>query len=183
MNEKQLLTTKWYFIGLVSLITWSILIWQYLHEGVPSHHLLNRSDLPAISNWWGSVLLPVLSWIMLGRIQKRLLQTSPAQTSLCLKHSYIGFLLAFMYGVMLSLTFFNGYAHISSIIFPGILLFAIFFKVYREEFVLGFILSMSFGFGAVLPTIFATIIALASAIVYFSVQFVWSKVRVIAFKN
>lgn len=37
----------------VVLCIWSLLIWQHFHGGVPSHHLLHRSDLPAVSNWWG----------------------------------------------------------------------------------------------------------------------------------
>ena len=74
MTEQQLSRVRLYFTALVTLITWSMLLWQYSNAGVPSHHLLHRADLPAISNWWGGLLLPALSWIMLGRIQKRILK-------------------------------------------------------------------------------------------------------------
>ena len=179
MNETRFSQFKWYFVSFVTLTIWSMLIWQYLHEGVPSHHLLRRADLPAISNWWGGILLPVLSWVMLGRIQKRILQTPFAEAPLLSKQTFISFVLSLIYGAMLSFTFFNGYSDVSSVMFPGILFFAIFFRVYREEFILGFILSMSVTFGAVLPTIFGAIIALASAVVYFSVQFIWSRIKII----
>ncbi|MFT5038844.1 MAG: hypothetical protein ACI94L_001414 [Flavobacteriaceae bacterium] len=54
---------------------------------------------------------------------------------------------------------------------------AIFIRVYREEFVLGFILSMSLTFAAVLPTIFAAVMALLFAVVYFLAQFFWVKIN------
>jgi hypothetical protein len=54
---------------------------------------------------------------------------------------------------------------------------AIFIRVYREEFVLGFILSMSLTFAAVLPPIFAAVMALLSAMVYFLAQFFWVKIN------
>lgn len=177
MNEQQLSQIKYYFVGFITLIIWAMLIWQYLHDGVPIHHLLHRADLPGISNWWGGLLLPVLSWIMLGRIQTRILKSPDEKTPLIAKQIVISFVITLIYGAMLSLSFINGYAEISSVMFPGILFFAIFFKVYREEFILAFILSMSVTFGAVLPTIFASLIALSSAIVYFVVQFIWLRVK------
>lgn len=179
MNKTQFLQTKYYFSGFVTLTIWSLLIWQYLHDGVPSHHLLQRADLPSISNWWGGVLLPVLSWVSFTRIQKRILKAPLAKNSLLIKQTFISFIFSFMYGALLSITFLNGYSDVSSALLSGILFFAIFFKIYRAEFIIGFILSMSFTFGAVLPTIFGAIIALASTVVYFSIQFIWSRLKMI----
>ena len=45
--------------------------WEYTHGGVPAHHLLNDPGLPAISNWWGLLVVPVLVWYLVGRIQRR----------------------------------------------------------------------------------------------------------------
>lgn len=177
MNNEKLSQIKLYFVGIVTLSIWAMLIWQYTHGGVPSHHLLHRADYPAISNWWGGIVLPVLSWVMLSRIQTRILLSSPEKAEVLSKQIAISFVLALMYGAMLSITFVYGYSEISSVMFPGILFFALFIRVYREEFILAFILSMSITFGAVLPTIFATIIAIPSAIVYFLVRFVWSQVK------
>jgi hypothetical protein len=80
---------------------------------------------------------------------------------------------------MLSLAFTYEYPEISSTLFFGILVFSPFVKVYREQYLLGFILSMSFVFGAVLPTLFAALIALVSAVIYFCVQFIWSRMKVL----
>ena len=90
----------------------------------------------------------------------------------------VGFIAAVIYGVLLTVAFLQGYQEIASILFPSILAIAIFVPVFREEYLLGFILAMSFGFGAVLPLIFTTLIAIASATVYFTVRFIWEKLFV-----
>lgn len=178
MNEKLLSRITLYFVGCVSLIIWTVLIWQYMHDGVPSHHLLNRADLPTISNWWGGLLLPVLSWVMLKRIQNRELKSSTTNSNLVVfKSVFFSFLLALSFGAIFSFSFINGYSDITSIMFPAVLFLAIFFKVYKEEYLLGLILGMSFTFGAVLPTIFGSIIALLSFTIYFLTRFILSNVK------
>ena len=177
MNEQQLSATKWYFVGFITLAIWSLLLWQYLHAGVPSHYLLQRADLPEISNWWGGILLPFLTWLAMVRVQKRIVKPPTENRSLLCKQVFISFILALCYGAMLAISFVKGYTDISAVLFPAILIFALFFRVYRAEFILGFILSMSITFGAVLPTIFGAIIASASAIVYFVVRFIYSQVK------
>ena len=183
MNEKQLSQINFYFVGFVTLTIWSLLIWQYLHDGVPSHYLMQNPEFPELSNWWGALLLPVLSWGLLNRIKKRIVNSPVESRILLTKQVLIRLVISLCYGAMLSLSFLYGYAEISSVMFPGILFFALFFRVYREEFVLGFILSMSFVFGAVLPILFGVLIAVASAIVYFVVHFIWDRIRTITSKK
>jgi len=177
MNEKKISQIKIYFVAFITLIIWLLLIWQNLHDGVPRHHLLNNADLPTISNWWGGIVLPALTWIALARLQKRILKAPHSQASVLSKRIFAGFVLSLIYGTVLSISFLNGYAEVSSVLFPSLLVIAIFIRVYREEFVLGFILSMSLTFGAVLPTIFAAVMALLSAMVYFLAQFFWVKIK------
>ena len=74
MSEKVFFKTSLYFTGIVTIAIWSLLAWNHYHGGVPSHHILHREDLPAISNWWGGLLLPLLTWFLLYRIQKRLMR-------------------------------------------------------------------------------------------------------------
>ena len=105
MTEQQLSRTRLYFTGLVTLVAWSMLTWQYFNEGVPSHHLLHRADLPAVSNWWGGLLLPALSWLMLGRIQKRILRQAAENQSQYATLVLAGFVCALSYGAMLSFAF------------------------------------------------------------------------------
>ncbi|TRX53397.1 hypothetical protein [Thalassomonas sp. M1454] len=181
MTEQQLTKIKIYFTGTITLIMLALLMWQYFHNGVPSHHLLHNADYPAISNWWGLLVLPALSWLLLERVHKQTLTKSDQEIKYP-TNRLVGFGLALLYGAGMSIAFATGNTEISSVMFPGILVIALFFKVYREEYILGFILSMSIVFGAVLPTIFATIIAIGSAIVYHCVHFIIRQFKVF-FKN
>lgn len=177
MHEQQLSTIRLYFTGLITLIIWSMLVWQFTHNGVPVHYLFRNPDLPALSNWWGGLLLPLLSWIMMGRIKQRILKSPSKSVSKITKNIVVSFVISLSYGALLSFCFLSGYSEVSAVLFPSILFFAIFFKVYKEEFLLGFILSMSITFGALLSITFGSIIALLSFIVYFVMQFIWSRVK------
>jgi hypothetical protein len=69
-------------------------------------------------------------------------------------------------GILLSVSFTRHYESVASYLFLSILLLAVLLPVYRAEWVLGFVLGMSFTFGAVLPTMFASIIGAVSAAVH-----------------
>jgi len=60
----------------VTAVILSLLVWQHLHGGVPSHSFLARDDYPSISNWWGALLLPALTFFLTGRMGARL--TAPS---------------------------------------------------------------------------------------------------------
>ena len=175
MNKTQLQQIRLVFTGIVTLAIWILLFWQYTHDGVPSHHFLQRADLPAMSNWWGGLILPAISWFLLGRTHQRILaQEAPVQRY---PLSIIaGFVLAFLYAVMISILFLNN-SELTGQIFLGIFLIAVFIKVYREECVLGFVISLSYTFGAIIPLVFAIIFSLASALIYHAVRFILSLFR------
>lgn len=147
---------------LVALAIWSLLIWQHFHDGVPAHHLLHDPELPRISNWWGGLLLPVLTWGLLSLSRRRV----KAMESPRIQPVIIGLLAGLLYGVGMSVTFFTGYESITSYLFFGLLPLALLLPVYRPECLLGFVLGMSTGFGAVLPTLFAALMALATFVVH-----------------
>ena len=48
------------------LVTLLILLWEYFNGGVVSHNLLAREDLPAFSNFWGLLTVPLLFWISIS---------------------------------------------------------------------------------------------------------------------
>lgn len=177
MTASNLSKSRLVFTGLTAMTIWSLLAWQYYNGGVPAHHLLNNADLPRISNWWGGLLLPLLSWILLGRVHNRILAQESDVTTPYPKAVIAGFVCSAAYGTVLSQGFIAGYSEVISAMFFGIPLIAIFLKIYRAEFILGFILSMSFVFGAVLPTIFGTLIALISLIVHHVVRYISSRFR------
>ena len=131
------------------------LTWEHFHGGVRTHHFMQRADMPGISNGWGLLLLPALTWFLTGRIQQR--SAVPAMPII------IGFVSAFALGIALSAAFMLSNENISAILFFTILLSAIVLPVYRAECVLAFILGMTFTFGAVLPTFIASAVAAISA--------------------
>src|ERR1022692_3662511 len=57
---------------IISVLILGLLIWDYFHDGVLSHHILDQKNLPAISNWWSGILLPILTWFLLGKIKSRI---------------------------------------------------------------------------------------------------------------
>lgn len=179
MQIQQFNNIRLVLTALVSIAIWAVLIWQFNHGGVPNHHFLRRPDFPAISNWWGAALLPILTWWLSGTVKNRLIKEASEKPELTTtimldaKQVMVNFVLALVYGTVLSQTYILGHSDISSVLFPAILAFAVFFKVYRAEYVLGFILSMSLVFGAVLPTMFGTIMAVTAFALHTLAQSAW----------
>ncbi|MGF1924710.1 MAG: hypothetical protein ACQUHE_11070 [Bacteroidia bacterium] len=136
------LSFRLYFTGAITIAIWAILVWNHFNGGVSSHHLLHRKDLPEISNWWSGLLIPFSTLFLTYRAQKRMDQ----------QNIMIGFLAALIYGIALSVTFFFGYTSLTSYLFRGVILLALFFPIYRAESLLGFVLGMTTTFGAVLST-------------------------------
>ena len=145
------------------------LTWEHLHGGVESHHLLQRADLPAISNWWGLVLLPVLAWFLIGRMQAR--GTSQAHGTPSRPIAW-RFLAALLYGAGLATAFAFGYEAVTTAMFFGLFALAVVLPIFRAEYVLGFVLGMTPIFGAVLPTLIACIFALLSAVLHPLARFI-----------
>lgn len=145
----------------------ALLGWQALHGGVPAHHVLHRADMPAISNWWGALVIPLLTWFLLGRTKPRA-TTRP-------KLVLFSFAAGALVGAAQAITFFTGHEAITSNIVLSLFVLALFVPIYRAECVLGFILAMTVPFGAVLPTIFATVMAMAGIVLYRGTRFVFSR--------
>ena len=157
-----------YFTALALLAELAHLAWEHFHGGVRSHHILNRADLPAISNAWGMLLLPALTWLLTGRIQRRVaLQSSANTVAPTMPLSIIaGFLVALLVGIALSVAFTMGNEAAASYIAQGIIVLAILLPIYRAECLLGFVLGMTFTFGGVLPTAIGSVFAALSAVMH-----------------
>lgn len=137
------------------------LAWDHTHGGIPSHHFLQRADMPAISNGWGLLLLPALTWWLTGRILRRL-AAHPAG----LRVAIAGFAAALLFGIALSVGFEMRATSLTGALFVAMWLLAVGLPVYRAECVLGFVLGMSTTFGAVLPTLVAGVVAAVSALLH-----------------
>jgi hypothetical protein len=137
--------------------------WEHLHGGVVSHHILQRPDLPAISNGWGILLLPVLAWFLIGRMQAR---DNTQSTDLPSRAMALRFLAALAYGAALATAFTLGHETVTSTLFFTLFALAVVFPLFRAESVLGFVIGMTFVFGAVLPTVIAGIFAAISGVLH-----------------
>ncbi len=145
--------------------------WEYFHGGVVAHHFLARSDMPAMSNWWGLLLIPALTWFLLGRIERRLRLQEGSGTPVPAA-VWMGFFGALGYGAVLALAFSFKFEGIATI-FLGIFALSLFLPTYRAEYVLGFVLGMAFTFGAILPTFIASIVAALSWLAHWLMKATW----------
>jgi hypothetical protein len=172
MKENTYLKIRVYFTAIVTLAIGSLLAWSHYHGGVPSHHILARADMPSISNWWGGLLLPLLTWFLLYRVARRLTRTSDekSNTSKLPINIVYGFGGALLFGILLSTFYTLGYTDIPGYMINGLFILALFFPIYRAECLLGFVLGMTFTFGAVLPTAVGSVFALIGAVLYLLVR-------------
>ena len=156
----------------VTLAELAHLAWEHFNGGVISHHFLNRADLPAISNAWGLLLLPALTWFLSGLALTRASVSSVGKEAVPKAAARVvaGFAGALLLGALLSVCFTRGYETAASSLFLGMFVLALLLRVYRAECVLGFVLGMTFTFGAVLPTIIGSIIAAISAAVHLAAR-------------
>ncbi|MFC0252184.1 hypothetical protein [Massilia consociata] len=133
--------------------------WEHVRGGVAAHHLLNRADLPSVSNWWGLLVVPLLVWLLVGRIQRRgatLVQAGSRERFRTLVR--VRFTVTLLWGAALALAFELGHPA-AGFLFFGAFAGALFLHLYRAEYVLGIALGMTFTFGAVLPLLVATVLA------------------------
>jgi hypothetical protein len=151
----------------VFLAELSHLIWDYRHGGVPSHHLLNNPDWPAVSNWWGALLLPALTWMLLGPIMRRMAAPAPDAGARAprLRGSGVLFGGALLFGILLSVAFTNAYDTLAATLFLGMLAATLVVPLYRAEWVLGFVFGMALTFGVVLPTVIGAVVAAVAALI------------------
>ena len=131
-----------------------VLAFEHFNGGVRSHHLLNRRDLPAISNWLGLVTLPALAFALGVRLRR--MSVSP-------RRALIAVVGSLLYGAALATSFQLGWATATNVLFFSLLILAIALPIYRAEFLVGFVAGMAVTFGAVLPFAASAVFAGLSA--------------------
>jgi uncharacterized membrane protein YecN with MAPEG domain len=165
MSEKYYKKIKYYLISIVVILEAGHLLWEHLNGGVLSHHLLNSSDYPAISNWWGIVILPSLAWFSTIRIKKRIrFQADDASVSGKVPIGIlVGFFGMLIVSILQSIAFNFGLENITMYMALGVLLVGLFLPIYRTECILGHVLGAAFTFGPVIPVIGILVMASVSA--------------------
>ncbi|WP_242927594.1 hypothetical protein [Pontibacter vulgaris] len=163
MTKMKILIT-----GVVTVFIFGFLFWEHFHGGVASHHILQQQNLPAISNWWNGLFLPVLTWFLLSRTEKRLgKQSSEVHQPNNLHGKVIKlFVTGLVLGVLIATSFTNGYSLFLDNVPYIILVLSLIIPIYYSEFILGFILGMTYTFGAILPTVFILVLAAIGIITY-----------------
>ncbi|RNI27874.1 hypothetical protein EFA69_17425 [Rufibacter immobilis] len=160
--------TKAFITGSVTVFIFCFLFWEHGQGGVGSHHLLAQQSLPAISNWWGGLLLPVLTWYLVGRTEKRLgHQASQVKPWSSLRSQVLRlFITGLVLGVLIAVSFSNGYSLFLDNVPYLIVALSLLIPIYYAEFILGFILGMTVTFGVILPTLFILLLAGIGFLIY-----------------
>lgn len=163
----------------VFIVTLLFILWEYFNGGVVSHNLLARSDMPAFSNWWGLLTVPLLFWISIYFINRRkekgIQSVSKSETkSETNSESKPGefenkvlkrFLAALAFGLLMSLFWeFNFQSILQYLILLPVVI-AFFKPVHLPEYLMGFVLGMLFTFGGVLPILFGLILSVVCFII------------------
>ena len=141
------------------LFAGTYLAWQATHGGVVSHHLLDQRNLPAISNWWGLAILPLIGGLAAWSVQRRAAANPKELTQAAA--ATVGALLV---GAAMSVSFLidsNGSAPFYILL--AALVAGLLWPVYRAEYIFGFFIGMSYGIGLVLPAVPAFIVVAISA--------------------
>lgn len=157
------------FVATLTLAYWALLAWQHFHDGVPAHSFAARDDMPAISNWWGALTIPVVSWALTGLIQGRLsafgFDRHAADASL--RGSAVAFAAALTYGAAMAMMFsLDRNSAVLDALFFALPVIGAVVPIFRPEFVLGFVLGMTYTFGPVLPLVVAFGVALVSGLLH-----------------
>lgn len=138
--------------------------WEYFHGGILTHHVLQRADLPGISNLWGLLILPALAWWAGGRIQRRLVAGARPATAI------VGAAVALLMGLALSASFLGGLESVSAAVFLGMFVLAVLLPAYRAECWLALVLAMCFTFGPLIPLVIGGVLAGLSALVHLGLR-------------
>lgn len=133
--------------------------WEQTHGGILRHHLFNDASLPAISNAWGVVVLPLLGalagWVVTRRMREQPRALVPAVA---------GFVGALAAGLVLSVAFVTRGEPAATQVMLAVLAASVLLPAYRPEYLFGFVLGMTFVFGPVLPAMVACVPMLISAV-------------------
>ncbi|SFL24915.1 hypothetical protein [Rhodanobacter glycinis] len=141
----------------------ALVAYESAHGGVQSHHLLDRPDLPAISNWFGLIVLPLLGWLLGIRLRNHLTSSTRFGLPAGIR---AGLACSLLYGTAMATSFVLGISTVTSGLFFGLFLLAVVLPIYRIECIFGFVVGMAFAFGAVLPALVAVVFAAISALLH-----------------
>ncbi|MFD2561545.1 hypothetical protein [Aquimarina rubra] len=163
MITQKILQNKFLFIIPVTVLVGLHILWEYFNGGVTTHYLLAREDLPGISNWWGLLTIPLLSWILIS-LSKWLHNKN--QTTYSISKITNGFIGGLVFGILISLLW---EFRLENILSYAILLpipIALFLRVHLPGNLLGFIIGLTYTFGGILPIGIGTVLIIGSFLIW-----------------
>lgn len=150
------------------IVTFLFILWEHFNGGVVTHHLLARDDMPGLSNWWGLITVPLLFWISISLIDRRVDSRANSETESegFENKVFKRFLAAFGFGLLLSILWEFQFESILQYLILTPILVAFFRPVYLPEYLMGFVLGMLFTFGGILPVLFGIILSFLCFLVH-----------------
>jgi len=142
-----------------------LLLWDYFHGGVPAHHLLDQPDLPVVSNWWSGLWLPLMTWVLLGKIEQRM-EKFVNENAGSPRAVVVRFAAGLACGLAITVSFVTKFTLFLENVPYLLVALGFFLPLFFSEFILGFVLAMTYTFGAILPSAFIFIIALVGWVPY-----------------
>lgn len=130
------------------------ILWDYFHDGVPTHYLLHDPGMPGFSNWWSLLTLPVMTWILLYFLKQRIKRNHGEQRSFIWIRGCFGL----GFGILLSIVFMMGYETLNLGMILGVIILSFFLPLFRAEYILGFLIGMEYVFGGVLPIVISLLL-------------------------
>jgi len=150
------------------LLTGAFILLEHLNGGVVSHHVLAREDLPGVSNLWGLLTVPALTWITFFFINRR--KDTGAQSDQDLnkdkKTPQIRFLYALVFGIAVSILWEVGFEEVLQYVILLPFLIALFKPVHFPECLLGFVIGMLYTFGGILPIMIGLVVLVGAFIIH-----------------
>jgi hypothetical protein len=156
-----------------------LLLWEHFNGGVKTHYMLHREDLPSISNYWSLLVVAILSWITLYFVRRRIADKAKGVSQNILKKIALAFLVAFLFGIALGALFLTGFEQATNLLMLGLLFASIIFPLYKVEYLLGYVLGLTFAVGATLPAFFGLILICIFTVTYKLPRWAFSKLTTI----
>ncbi len=141
--------------------TLALITFEHFDGGVITHYPLADDNLPGISNWWGMLTIPLLTWITLS-LKERTAGDDKSETSIDNPYLLGGLVFGLIVAILWEI---DQEAILQYFIMLPVLL-ALFAKVYLPESLLGFALGMLYTFGGVLPIGIGLVLQVIGFIIY-----------------
>jgi len=169
MSQSLSSTTRIIITTITTLLVIVHVTYDYFNGGVPTHYILRSDTFPGFSNWLGVFIMPILTWVVLLRVNKRLEKGKPRPIMIK------GFL-ALVVGILLSILFTQDLPGLDYIMLSlfGVALLT---PLYMSEYLLGYVLGTGFSFGVAIPALFGTALLSIYWIIYWAPRWIISKIN------